>query len=170
MQEMLWKSLWSWENDIRCCKSLFKSAVNHNRINQHYKFQSFISFCYHQDYFDYRVIGITKIASDVTSATSYLTAQTTMMDQMVGCSAKSVTGINGDHKPDLRMLIINWLTYQISRVQIHPNVAQGILHLSISGSINAYDIIFRFALKMFDIIFITFQMRWCSIRQWNCEM
>ena len=66
-------------------------------------FQSLISFYYHQDYFDYRVIGITKIASDVTSATSYLTAPTTTMEQMGGCTVRNATKSNGDHRPDPQM-------------------------------------------------------------------
>ena len=59
--------------------------------------------------FNFREIGTTKTASAVTtqSATSFLTAQTTMMVQMVDCTARNATETIGDPRPDLPMLIIN---------------------------------------------------------------
>ena len=59
------------------------------------------------DNLNFREIGITKTASAVTRATSFLTVLTTMTDQMVDCIARNATETIGDPKPDLTMLIIN---------------------------------------------------------------
>merc|ERR1712226_571295 len=54
-----------------------------------------------------KVYEAEKITSAVTLATSYLTAPTTTMEPMEGCTVRNATKSNGDHRPDPTMSTIN---------------------------------------------------------------